>query len=72
MKNSNADDVARRVTRSLSGGAIVLLHDAAESDDREPVIVRALPAILRELEQRKLQAVTLSELLSAADSDDGA
>jgi peptidoglycan/xylan/chitin deacetylase (PgdA/CDA1 family) len=41
----------------------VLMHDAAERDDREPVAVTALPAILDESARRGLKCVTVSELL---------
>ena len=44
-------------------GSIVLLHDAAENDDREPAGVRALPSILAGLKERKLDVIPLDEML---------
>jgi peptidoglycan/xylan/chitin deacetylase (PgdA/CDA1 family) len=61
----SAEDVARRVTRGLEPGAIVLLHD---SDVLSPPgttdrVLAALPPIAEELDRRDLKAVTLSTLV---------
>ena len=59
--------VVERVGRTLTDGAIIMLHDAAEHDDFEPAAVRALPQLLALLDERRLTSVALDELL-----DDGA
>jgi peptidoglycan-N-acetylglucosamine deacetylase len=51
------ESVAARVTKRLRRGAIVLLHDAAERDDREPASLRALPEILSAMQRRGLLGV---------------
>jgi peptidoglycan/xylan/chitin deacetylase (PgdA/CDA1 family) len=53
--------IVRRVLANVRPGSIVLLHDGG-GDRRETL--RALPAILRALQRRHLQAVTLSRLLA--------
>jgi hypothetical protein len=55
--------VVARVARSVTDGAIVMLHDAAEHDDFEPASVRALPALLRLLDDRDWTSVGLDTLL---------
>jgi peptidoglycan-N-acetylglucosamine deacetylase len=60
---TTATAAARRVCAGLRPGSIVLLHDAAERDDREPVAAAALPAILDEAKRRGLRCVTLAELV---------
>jgi len=55
--------VVARVGPTLSAGAIVLLHDAAEHDDFEPASVRALPRLVALLDQRGLTSVGLDTLL---------
>ena len=60
---TTAEQATRRVLANLRPGAIVLLHDAAERDDREPVAVTALPAILEECARRGFKCVPLSQLL---------
>jgi peptidoglycan/xylan/chitin deacetylase (PgdA/CDA1 family) len=52
-----------RVGRTLEDGAIVMLHDAAERDDYEPAAVRALPQLVRLLDERGLTSVGLDTLL---------
>jgi peptidoglycan/xylan/chitin deacetylase (PgdA/CDA1 family) len=54
--------IVKRVLANAEPGAIVLMHDGG-GDRRETL--RALPAILRGLEKRHLQPVTLSKLLSS-------
>lgn len=53
--------VIARLEPTLTDGAVVLLHDAAEHDDFEPAGVSALPAILELLRERGLTSVGLSE-----------
>jgi len=59
------EQVAKRVLSSVRGGDIVLLHDASPSrrSSQPPVAVGALPAILAGLAERKLESVTVAELL---------
>jgi peptidoglycan/xylan/chitin deacetylase (PgdA/CDA1 family) len=54
--------IVKRVLAHVEPGSIVLMHDGG-GDRRETL--RALPAILRALERRHLQPVTLSKLLSS-------
>lgn len=55
--------VAARVTRGLRDGAIVLMHDAAEREDREPASVAALPSILAAMAARNLRGVRIDAWL---------
>jgi peptidoglycan/xylan/chitin deacetylase (PgdA/CDA1 family) len=55
--------VASRVIARLRHGAIVLLHDAAEKDDREPAAPKALPRILEAMRARKMPAVRVDDWL---------
>ncbi len=63
LKNAKPDDVARRVIRGLDDGAIVLMHDAAERDDREPAAIQALPKVLEAMRERHLDAVKVATWL---------
>ena len=54
----------KRIGRTLSDGAIVMLHDASEHDDFEPASVRALPQLVALLDERKLSSVGLDALLA--------
>lgn len=58
--------VAARIARSLRPGAIVLLHDsdAFGPDGMWRVVVAALELVAAELERRRLQAVTLDQLVA--------
>ena len=58
---SDPERVVRRVVPRLRDGAIVLLHDAAEHDDRDPAAPAALPRILEAMRERGLRAVRLDE-----------
>jgi peptidoglycan/xylan/chitin deacetylase (PgdA/CDA1 family) len=57
--------VVSRVARTVTDGAIVLLHDASEHDDFEPASVRALPELLRLLDDREWTSVGLDTLLAS-------
>lgn len=46
LAHTTAELVAQRVIAGLDHGAIVLLHDTAENDSREPAALTALPTIL--------------------------
>jgi peptidoglycan/xylan/chitin deacetylase (PgdA/CDA1 family) len=63
LRRSQPAAVVQRVSRSLSDGAIVLLHDASERDDFEPASLRALPELFLELDGRGLLSVPLDSWL---------
>ncbi len=63
MRTRRPEAVVARVTRGIAEGAIVMLHDASEHDDFEPAAVRALPALLRLLDDRGWTSVGLDTLL---------
>jgi peptidoglycan-N-acetylglucosamine deacetylase len=58
--------VIARVRRGLRDGAIVLLHDSPERGDREPPVVRALPAILDAIAAGGLEIVPLTSWINVA------
>jgi peptidoglycan/xylan/chitin deacetylase (PgdA/CDA1 family) len=73
---ARAERVAERVVAGLRDGAVVLLHDAAERDDRTPASVEALPRILDAMRERGLAAVRVDawmdeEARRAADAGSG-
>jgi peptidoglycan/xylan/chitin deacetylase (PgdA/CDA1 family) len=59
VRSAVPERVVARVRAGLSDGAIVLLHDAPESGDREPAGVRALPGVLEAITERGLAIVPL-------------
>jgi len=64
---ADAARVTGRVVSGLRDGAIVLLHDAAERDDREPAAPAALPAILAAMRERGLEPVRLDAWIAPAE-----
>jgi peptidoglycan-N-acetylglucosamine deacetylase len=62
---ADAERVLARLTRGLSAGDILLLHDgnAALDASGRPVLLTVLPALLAQLRERELTPVTLRELL---------
>ena len=56
------------LTRDLSAGDILLLHDrnAALAPSGKPVVLEVLPALLRRLKNAGLRTVTLPEAAAAA------
>ncbi len=66
---TTAEKVVDRVNRQVEPGAIVLLHDAAERDDRIPAAPAALPAILKEMRRRGLTAVRLDAWIDRPQGD---
>jgi peptidoglycan/xylan/chitin deacetylase (PgdA/CDA1 family) len=64
VAGARPERVASRVARGLRDGAIVLLHDAAEHDDREPAAVAALPRILEAMRNKELDGVRVDAWLS--------
>jgi len=63
VRSCSPEAVLKRVDRAIKGGAIILLHDAAEHDDFEPAAVRALPRLVALLDARGLTSVGLNTLL---------
>jgi peptidoglycan/xylan/chitin deacetylase (PgdA/CDA1 family) len=68
--NADADDVYRRLSRSLVDGDILLLHDGHAARARAgtpaagtPVILDVLPRLLETLRRRQLQPVSLRATL---------
>ena len=57
--------VAERVVGGLRDGAVVLLHDAAERDDRTPASVAALPRVLEVMDARGLAGVRVDTWMDA-------
>lgn len=66
LRGRQPEAVLARIERSLSDGAIVLLHDAAERDDFEPASLAVLPKLLALLDARGLLSVPLEPWLSGA------
>jgi peptidoglycan/xylan/chitin deacetylase (PgdA/CDA1 family) len=64
--NADADDVYRRLCRSLADGDILLLHDghAARAGAGSPVILEVLPRLLETLRRRELEPVSLRATLA--------
>jgi len=62
-------EVAVRVIRRLEPGAIVLLHDAAERDDRTPASIEALPAILEAMKREGLKGVRVDAWALAGEAE---
>jgi len=56
------EGVLARATAALQNGAILLLHDAAERDDRVPASLAILSELCAELARRGLRAVTVEAL----------
>ncbi len=59
--------VLARLMHRLAAGDILLLHDgnAARTADGRPVVLEVLPALLQQIRQANLRAVTLPEGLAA-------
>jgi peptidoglycan/xylan/chitin deacetylase (PgdA/CDA1 family) len=55
------DRVLRRLVRNLRGGDILVLHEGSSARDSEgePVVLKVLPRLLTDLEQRNLRAVAI-------------
>jgi peptidoglycan/xylan/chitin deacetylase (PgdA/CDA1 family) len=70
IRRRSPEAVIKRVSRTLTDGAIVMLHDAAEHDDFEPASVRALPRLVALLDERGLASVGLDTLLGEQPSRD--
>src|SRR5262245_4721688 len=64
MRGRTPEAVVARVARTVTDGAIVMLHDASEHDDFEPAAVGALPELLRVLDDREWTSVGMDTLLA--------
>jgi peptidoglycan-N-acetylglucosamine deacetylase len=65
VASSRADRIVARVTRGVRPGAIVMLHDAAERDDRTPLADKVLPRVLDAISARGLKIVALDQWMRA-------
>jgi len=65
LAGAQSDAVLARVTSALEPGAIIVLHDAAERDDRVPASLAVLDSILQRMRERGLRGVTVSEVRQA-------
>lgn len=68
LASTSTERAAARVARGVDDGCIVLLHDASERDDREPVAVSALPAIFSALKEKNLRVVRLRDWLASDEA----
>ncbi len=66
------ETVLRRVAAGLRDGAIVLLHDAAETGDRLSASVAALPDILERIDRLGLTTVGVEAFVESAGQGSGA
>ncbi len=66
---ADAPRVASRLTRGLSSGDILLLHDgsSALSSTGRPVVLEALPLVLEEMSRRGLRSVPLHAALARGE-----
>jgi peptidoglycan/xylan/chitin deacetylase (PgdA/CDA1 family) len=64
-RETNPDNVLKRLLHNLKGGDILLLHDgnAAKTPSGTPIILDVLPRLLDHLAQAKLHPVTLRSAL---------
>jgi peptidoglycan-N-acetylglucosamine deacetylase len=69
IRGRTPEAVVARVARSMTDGAIVMLHDASEHDDFEPAAVEALPELLRLLDERGWTSVGLDTLLDQPEGE---
>jgi len=65
VAGTDADAALRRLRGACRAGAILVLHDAAERDDRRPIAPEVLPRLLDELEAQGLRSVTLDEMFKS-------
>jgi peptidoglycan/xylan/chitin deacetylase (PgdA/CDA1 family) len=61
------EQVLKSALKSVGDGAVLVLHDAAERDDFQPASLSILPALLAELDARRLVSVGVDSLFSAAE-----
>lgn len=63
LRSTTVASATRRLTRGLRPGAILLLHDAAERDDFEPIAPEVLPGLLDAIEAQGYRVVPLTRFL---------
>ena len=63
LARTTPEAIVTRISRGLHDGAIVLLHDAAESGPRKPAALEALTGIFAKLSAQNLRVVPLSTWL---------
>lgn len=63
IPGARAESVVDRIEPRLKNGTIVMLHDAAERGDFEPVAPEALPRLLSAIDERGLRTVSVEQLL---------
>lgn len=63
-RGATVESALSRLRPALRAGAILVLHDGAERDDRVPIAPAVLEALLVELDRSALRSVTLDELLA--------
>ena len=71
IRGRTPEAVVARIARTVTDGGIVMLHDASERDDFEPASVRALPELLRLLDDREWTSVGLDTLLATGADQNG-
>lgn len=66
-RNRDADDVARRLTKNLAAGDILLLHDgnAARTVTGQPIILAVLPGVLEAAAAAGLKTIILRSALNS-------
>jgi peptidoglycan/xylan/chitin deacetylase (PgdA/CDA1 family) len=65
------EELVGRLRPGLADGAIVLLHDAAERDDRVPASIAALPMLMDAIEAQGLAIVPLESWTSDDEAPQG-
>ncbi len=69
-QESNVGKLLGRLTRRLTGGDILLMHDgnSARTTDGQPVILQLLPALLGIMNNRQFKPVTLAQSIQFQDA----
>jgi peptidoglycan/xylan/chitin deacetylase (PgdA/CDA1 family) len=65
-RRATVEDALARLRPHLRPGAILVLHDGAERNDRAPIAPAVLRRLLDELDAKKLRSVTLDELVGGS------
>lgn len=71
LRGARANKVATRIISRIRPGSIIAMHDAPERGDHEPASIMALPRVLDAIAERKLDAVTVGELIEDLETGDG-
>lgn len=66
VARTTVDAAAARLCAAIAPGAILVLHDAVERGEREPIARAVLERVLDALDARGLKSVTLDELIGEA------